>query len=211
MVTILTRLLPEVKILTLDDFPGAPEPEETGDTYFENAAIKSESAARFTGLPSLADDAGLEIDALDGGPGLHSKRFGGADLSFEQKMERILALLAEVSDEKRAARFRCCIALSVPGNSLKFERSWAEDRQVAEGQTLLFQSTCEGLIAKEKRGAGGFGYDPIFSLPELGKHMAELTPDEKHAISHRGKVLREFAAFLNEQITKTTSSQRRDS
>ena len=196
MVTILHQLLPDLKVHTLADFPGAPEPEETGETYFDNAAIKSESAARFTGLPSLADDAGLEIDALDGSPGLHSKRFGGEELSFDKKMERILDLLALTPKEKRTARFRCSIALSIPGSSTVFERSWATMSMAREGQTVLFQSTCEGLIANERKGEGGFGYDPIFFLPELNRHMAELTSDEKHAISHRGKVLRQFAEYV---------------
>src|SRR5688572_14302074 len=210
MIAILTRLLPQIEILTLADFPGAPEPEETGETYFENAAIKSESAAIFTSLPSLADDAGLEIDALDGAPGLHSKRFGGEDLPFDKKMERILTLLSDVPDEKRSARFRCSVALSIPG-TLAFERIQVPTAQILPGQTILFQSTCEGFIAKERKGDGGFGYDPIFLLPQLGRHMAELSPEEKHAISHRGKVLREFSAFLNEQTSSATSLQRPDS
>jgi len=172
MVTILSRGLPGIQILTLANFPGAPEPEETGSTYPENAAIKSESAAAFTGEWSLADDAGLEIDALDGAPGLYSKRFGGEDLPFPEKMALILEKLKDLPDEERAARFRCCVALTSP-----------------QGETRVFEATCEGRIAREPKGQGGFGYDPIFYLPELGRHMAELTPDEKHAISHRGKVL----------------------
>jgi len=195
MVTILGRLLPEIKILTLADFPGAPEPEETGETYSENAAIKSESAALFTGLPSLADDAGLEIDALEGAPGLHSKRFGGEVLPFDKKMERILELLSEIPDENRTARFRCCIALSVPGETDAFQRLGARSERSLEGKTIVFEATCEGRIAHARMGEGGFGYDPIFFLPDLGRHMAQLTPDEKHAISHRGKVLRAFAEF----------------
>ena len=195
MITILSRLLPEIEIRTLVDFPASPEPEETGETYLDNAAIKSESAARFTGLPSLADDAGLEIDALDGAPGLHSKRFGGEDLPFDKKMERILRLLSGVSDENRSARFRCCVALSIPGDSSEFQRVSAQNMKQIKGKTIAFIATCEGRIAHSRKGDGGFGYDPIFFLPELGRHMAELTSDEKHAISHRGKVLREFAEF----------------
>lgn len=179
MVTILSRGLPGIQILTLADFPGAPEPEETGSTYPENAAIKSESAAAFTGEWSLADDAGLEIDALDGAPGLYSKRFGGEDLPFPEKMALILEKLKDLPDEERTARFRCCVALTSP-----------------QRETRVFESTCEGRIAREPKGQGGFGYDPIFYLPELGRHMAELTPDEKHGISHRGKVLRQVIAAL---------------
>jgi XTP/dITP diphosphohydrolase len=201
MATILARLLPDVGILTLADFPGAPEPEEMGQDYAENAAIKSESAARFTGLPSLADDAGLEIDALDGAPGLHSKRFGGEDLPFPEKMARILSMLKGVPEEKRGARFRCCVALSLPGPDDHFERQRAANVASTQGRsnrTLIFEATCEGRIAVEPKGTGGFGYDPIFYLPELRRNMAELSAEEKHAISHRGKVLRAFAQAVRD-------------
>lgn len=209
MVAILTRLLPKVEILPLAEFPGAPEPQETGENYADNAAIKSESAALYTGVIALADDAGLEIDALDGAPGLHSKRFGGEDLPFDQKMSRILGLLKDVPEPSRTARFRCCIALSVPGKTKEFQRlspgQFEKEDSIEESKTIVFESTCEGLIAFSPKGSGGFGYDPIFFLPELGRHMAELSPEEKHAVSHRGKVLREFAKFLERK--NLTSSQ----
>lgn len=185
MVTILGQLLPHVQILTLADFPGAPEPEETGSTYAENATIKAESAARFTGERSLADDAGLEIDALGGAPGLHSKRFEGADTPFPVKMAKILEQLSNVQCDKRTARFRCCVALAHPNSPTK-----------------VFEATCEGRIAHEPSGGGGFGYDPIFYLPELDCTMADLTAEEKHRISHRGKVLRLFAdAVRSKSVT----------
>lgn len=181
---ILAAQFPNLELLTLADFDGAPEPEETGSTYAENAAIKSESAARFTGEWSLADDAGLEIDALDGAPGLYSKRFGGEDLPFPEKMARIMEMLVDTPDEARTARFRCYIALTPPN---------------AEGGTELIWATCEGRIARSTSGGGGFGYDPVF-LPDdaPGRSMADLTAEEKHAISHRGKVLRELAIRLAE-------------
>jgi XTP/dITP diphosphohydrolase len=179
MVQILSGRFPELEIVTLADYPGAPEPEETGETYAENAAIKSESAARFTGEWCLADDAGLEIDALNGAPGVHSKRYEGEDTPFPIKMAKILAALEGVSQERRAARFRCCIALTAP-----------------EWNTQILESTCEGRIAEEPSGVGGFGYDPIFFLPEKGCTMADLTPHQKHEISHRGKVLRQLAEYL---------------
>ncbi|HWD37527.1 MAG TPA: RdgB/HAM1 family non-canonical purine NTP pyrophosphatase [Fimbriimonas sp.] len=181
MVTILSALIPIVEILTLADFPGAPEPEETGVTYRENASIKALSGLKATGEPCLADDAGLEIDALDGAPGLYSKRFGGEGLPFPEKMARILELLKEVPKQKRTARFRCFVAFAQPGR---------DDCDV-------FEATCEGRIATEPSGAGGFGYDPIFYLPEKGCTMADLTAEQKHQISHRGKVLREFAVWYN--------------
>lgn len=180
MVHILSERFPTLEILALADFPGSPEPEETGDTYAENAKTKAESAASFTGEWSLADDAGLEIDALNGAPGVKSKRFEGEDSSFDHKISRVLEMLMNVPDEARGARFRCFVALASPG----------------EVDTKIFDADCEGRIAQTRSGAGGFGYDPIFFLPELGCTMADLTADQKHAVSHRGKVLRQFGDYL---------------
>ncbi|MFZ4507979.1 MAG: RdgB/HAM1 family non-canonical purine NTP pyrophosphatase [Fimbriimonas sp.] len=180
MVTILGKRFPGLELLTLADFEGAPEPEETGTTYAENAAIKAVSASEFTGEWCVADDAGLEIDALDGAPGLYSKRFGGEDLDFPGKIARILELLQDTPEEGRGARFRCCVALQIPGKPIE-----------------IFEATCEGKIADEPSGNGGFGYDPIFWLPEQNRTMADLTAEEKHAISHRGKVLRAVGDYLS--------------
>ncbi len=180
MITILSHRFPSLEILTLADYEGAPEPDETGDTYAANAMIKAESAVSFTHEWCLADDAGLEIDALDGAPGLYSKRFGGQDLPFPEKMARILDLMSDTPVEGREARFRCCIALAAPDST----------------STTVIQATCEGRIGIEPSGGGGFGYDPIFYLPETGCTMADLTADQKHAISHRGKVLGKLAEYL---------------
>jgi XTP/dITP diphosphohydrolase len=182
MLAILRKSLPGLEIKTLADYPGAPEPEETGSTYEQNALIKARSAASFTGEWSLADDAGLEIDALPGDLGVHSKRFAG-DSTFEEKMARVLMLLAGTPSEGRTARFRCCIALVGP-----------------RGEETTIEETCEGLIAESPSGRGGFGYDPIFCLPERGCTMADLTPEEKHAVSHRGKVLRRLIALLEHEL-----------
>jgi XTP/dITP diphosphohydrolase len=179
MVTILGRRFPHCEILTLADYDGAPEPEETGTTYHENAKIKALSAHQFTGEICIADDAGLEIDALDGAPGLYSKRFGGEDLPFPEKMAKILGLLAEVPEEKRTARFRCDVAVTL-----------------ASGETTVFERICEGRIGVDPSGNGGFGYDPIFFLPDMGCTMADLTAEQKHAISHRGKVLAAVGDYL---------------
>jgi XTP/dITP diphosphohydrolase len=182
MVTILQARFPSLQLLTLADLEGAPEPEETGTTYEENAKLKAESACEFTGEWCVADDAGLEIDALDGAPGLYSKRFGGEDLPFPEKMAKILKLLEEVPDEKRTARFRCYVALAGPGAG-----------------TSVFSATCEGRISPTPTGAQGFGYDPIFFLPELGCTMADLTAAQKHQISHRGKVLKALGDYLEKK------------
>lgn len=171
MVTILGARFPSLEIVTLADYPEAPEPEETGTTYAENAAIKAESAFAATGEWCVADDAGLEIDFLDGAPGLYSKRFGGEELPFPEKMAMILDKLGE--SENRGARFRCNVALIGPGYPTK-----------------VFEAICEGRIASAPSGGGGFGYDPIFHLPELDCTMADLTAEQKHQISHRGKVLK---------------------
>ena len=180
MVTILREGLPGWTILTLADFPGAPEPEETGTTYQENATIKAESAAAFTGELCIADDAGLEIDHLEGAPGLYSKRFGGEHLPFPEKIALILDKLDGVPTAGRGARFNCWVALAAPGMD-----------------TSAFNATCEGRIAEQPSGAGGFGYDPIFFLPEKGCCMADLTAEQKHEISHRGKVLRAAIRHLS--------------
>ena len=181
MVQILSAALPGTEILTLADFPGAPEPEETGSTYAENSTLKAMSAVQHTGLWCIADDAGLEVDAMDGQPGLHSKRFEGEDTRFDIKMQKILERLDCVPDAERGARFRCCVVIGRPG----------ED-------PVVFEDTCEGKIAHAPSGNGGFGYDPIFFLPELGCTMADLTAEQKHAISHRGKVLSRVVAWLTE-------------
>lgn len=180
MVTILSAALPDRRLLTLADFPGAPEPEETGSDYEANALIKARSGLVATGEECVADDAGLEIDALDGAPGLYSKRFGGEDLPFPEKIAKILELLKDVPEAKRTARFRCWVAWISPS-----------------GEERTFEGVCEGRIAFAPSGNGGFGYDPIFLLPELGRTMADLTSGEKHAVSHRGIVLGELIAFLN--------------
>lgn len=181
MVTILSQKFPKLQIKTLADYPAAPEPEETGTTYAENAAIKAESACEATGEWCLADDAGLEIDALPGELGIYSKRFAGEETPFPEKMAIILDHLQNTPEDQRGARFNCHIALARPGLP-----------------TEHFSATCEGVIAQSPSGNGGFGYDPIFYLPEQNCTMADLTAEQKHAISHRGKVLRAFAEWLED-------------
>ncbi len=153
-----------------------PSVEETGSTFVENALIKAEHYYHRTSLITLADDSGLVVDALGGRPGVYSARYGGEGLP--QQIVRLLDELKDVPQSSRTARFVCSIALAGPGLRRTFEES------------------CEGLIAFEPHGSGGFGYDPIFFDPEAGCTFAELTQEEKSARSHRGKALREARKFL---------------
>jgi XTP/dITP diphosphohydrolase len=149
-----------------------PDIAEVGLTYAENALLKARAASRATGVTAIADDAGLEIDALGGDPGLRSRRFLGEGTPFSEKMRRILQLMKSVPDDGRSCRFRAAVAVVQP-----------------TGEQHLCFGVCEGRIARQARGSFGFGYDPIFFVPDLGRHMAELVPSEKHRISHRGQAL----------------------
>jgi len=170
------------EIVSLAEFPGAALPPETGATFLVNARLKAHAAARATGLRALADDSGLEVDALGGEPGVTSARYGGEGASDEDRYRKVLALLADVPDDRRTARFRCAAVYAGP-----------------DGTELSAEGVIEGRILHEPRGAGGFGYDPIF-LPE-GSTLttAEITAEEKHAISHRGRAFRALAALLRER------------
>lgn len=173
-----------LQLKDLRDFPAVEPPPETGSTYAENALLKAKFYASHTGLPALADDSGLEVDALDGAPGLYSARFGGEDMPHSQKILKVLSLLEELSQHPRTARFRCCSTLYDPES----------------GTIWTQEATCEGLIAPEARGEKGFGYDPIFQVDD-SRTMAELSTQEKHQISHRGKSLR----GLLQQVLSQTS------
>jgi len=153
--------------------------EEVGGDYAENARIKAEAFAKASGLVALADDSGIEVDALGGVPGPLSARFGGEDASDAQRVALLLERLAGVPSERRSARFRCLIAVARP-----------------DGEVSLFEGQCEGRVAEEPRGEGGFGYDPVFLLPERGLTLAELPPEEKNAVSHRGHAARQARALL---------------
>lgn len=157
--------------------------EETGTTFAENAAIKAEAVRDVTGQIVVADDSGLVIDYLDGQPGIYSSRFMGEDTSYVVKNTAILNMLKDVPDEKRSARFVCAMAIAYP------------DRP-----TEIYNGVMEGRIAYEIAGNGGFGYDPVFYLPERGCTSAELSADEKNLISHRGKALRQVAQVLEKRL-----------
>jgi XTP/dITP diphosphohydrolase len=152
--------------------------EETGTTFAENAALKARAYAQASGMIALADDSGLEIDALGGAPGVYSARFAGPETSYEERFRLILERLGGLSMEQRTARFRCAIAIAEPA-----------------GYCRVVEGVIEGVIAASPRGDHGFGYDPIFLVPELGKTTAEVAPEQKNRISHRGRAAQK-ARFL---------------
>lgn len=176
--------LPGVELLTCEDLGDWPEPEETGSTFEENALIKASALMERFGLAALADDSGLSVDHLDGRPGVHSSRYAGPEGDAERNMTRLLSELEGVPDAQRGARFVCVVALVYP-----------------TGESLLARGTCEGRILSERRGSGGFGYDPVFLPSGSDRSMAELTLDEKNLISHRGKAL----AAMRDQLISTTA------
>ncbi len=176
-----------VKLLTLDDFPQIGEIPETGETLKENAFIKAETVHQKTGLPALADDTGLEVDALDGAPGVHSSRYDGETATFEDNCRKMMQEMDGIPAEERTARFHTVIAfVSESGNE------WTE-------------GMVEGRILENKRGDGGFGYDPLFYYPPLKKTFAELNSEQKNNISHRGKALRNFCQILEKRILTNNS------
>jgi len=166
------------EVVTMFDVAPDMEIEETGTTFEENAVLKAETLAKALNMIVIADDSGLAVDALDGAPGVYSARYAG-DHDDEANIVKVLENLAGVPEEKRTARFMCALAIAGP-----------------EMDTTTVFGTCEGVILQEKRGTNGFGYDPIFFIPELGRAMAELTPEEKGAISHRGNAIRKLAQAL---------------
>jgi len=168
------------EIRLLADVPGARLPEETGATYAENALVKARTAAALTGQLALGDDSGIEVDALDGAPGLYTARFGGPGLDDRGRLELLLEKLRGVAPARRTARFRCVIAIAGPSRAEK----------VVEG-------VAEGLIAEAPRGSGGFGYDPVFFYPPLGRTFAELSDQEKASVSHRGLALEAARRLLS--------------
>lgn len=153
---------------------GVESAEETGLTFIENAILKARHAAQITGLPAIADDSGLAVDALGGAPGIYSARYAGLDASDQQNLEKLLVALENVPDGQRQAQFHCVLVYV---------------RHAADPTPLVFHGSWAGEITRAAAGEGGFGYDPIFFVPELGKTAGELTKDEKRAVSHRGKAL----------------------
>jgi XTP/dITP diphosphohydrolase len=153
---------------------GVESAEETGLTFIENAILKARHAADITGLPAIADDSGLAVDALGGAPGIYSARYAGVDASDQHNLDKLLVTLEKVPDGERQAQFHCVLVYV---------------RHAADPTPLVFHGSWAGEITRAAAGEGGFGYDPIFYVPELGKTAAELSKDEKRAVSHRGKAL----------------------
>jgi XTP/dITP diphosphohydrolase len=161
---------------------GVGDADETGSSFVENALIKARHASLMTGLPAIADDSGLVVDALDGRPGVYSARYSGAGATDESNIDKLLQELAGVPDEKRTAAFHCCAVYVSADDSTSL---------VAEGRW-------PGRILAERRGTGGFGYDPVFYDPDCGRTAAELGPELKNALSHRGKALTALAGMLRQ-------------
>ncbi len=172
-----------VEILTREDFPGIPEVVEDGATLDENAVKKARALCDATGLPAVGDDTGLEVDALDGEPGIYSSRYAGAGASYADNVRLLLERMAGVPENRRGARFRCVIALAEPA-----------------GSDVLVEGVCEGRILTESRGSDGFGYDPVFFVPSAGRTFAEMSVEEKDRISHRGLAMARMRKVIAERF-----------
>ena len=175
----------QIRLVGLDEFPGAPDVPETGATFEENALLKARAIASYTGLPSVADDSGLCVDALSGMPGVLSARWAGRHGDDRANLELVLAQVADVPDTRLGAQFVCAAALVVPGAvPPRGSREWVVTGRV------------EGRLVRSPRGSGGFGYDPIFLPDGFGQTTAEMTAEAKDAISHRGRAFRALTPFI---------------
>ncbi|RLE08699.1 non-canonical purine NTP pyrophosphatase [Candidatus Aerophobetes bacterium] len=172
-----------IKILTFKDFPDFPIVKEDKDTLEGNALKKARAIARFTGKVALADDSGLEVEALGGAPGVFSSRFAGEDATYEDNNRKLLSLLKGISLKKRRATFRCVIAISDP-----------------KGSEKIVEGVCRGKIIEENRGDNGFGYDPLFQPEGFTKTFAQMSPREKNQISHRAKALKKAKEALRKWV-----------
>jgi len=169
-----------ITIRTLDEFPDVPEVVEDGDTCEANAVKKARAIADFTGLPAVADDTGLEVDALGGRPGVYAARYAGENATYEDNCRKLLRELMGVPREQRTAHFLTVAAIALPSDG-----------------TRVAQGTLDGVIAEEASGTLGFGYDPVFLIPELGKTLAQLSADQKNTISHRAKAFAKMREILS--------------
>ena len=167
-------------VKTLLDYPELEDVEETGKTFEENAVLKAETIANVLGVRVISDDSGLEVDALDGRPGVYSARYAGSEKNDEANIDKVLEQLQDVPESERTARFCCALAMAEPGK-----------------ETLTVFGTCEGRILHERKGTNGFGYDPIFFVEEEGKSMAELSSEKKNKISHRALAIKQLEQSLH--------------
>ena len=172
-----------VKILSLNDFPFIGEIEEVGQTLLENSMIKAKTVHNLTQLPVIADDTGLEVEALNGAPGIYSARYAGEDVTYEDNVNKLLAEMENIPLENRKAQFRTVISFVDKDREL-----WTEGR-------------IKGIIGESAKGKNGFGYDPVFFVPELEKTFSELSIGEKNKISHRGLAMKKFRILLREYIS----------
>ncbi len=172
----------DVELRSLDDFPGCPDVEETGETFAENAALKARAVAAYTGKAALADDSGLVVDALGGEPGVRSARYAGQGATDGQNLRKLLYELRGTPEEARTARFVCVVALAGP-----------------DGTVRSFEGTVEGRVGREPLGVSGFGYDPVFYPEGHGRTFAQMSPAEKDGMSHRGRALRKLKEHLSGQ------------
>ncbi len=182
-----------VEVVSLDDLEAegisVPEVIEDGDTLAANAAKKAREVSRATALPALADDSGLEVDALGGAPGVHSARYAGPDVTYRDNNVKLVAALRDVADGERGARFRSCLALADVAGPL------GADLLTAEGR-------CEGVILRQQRGEGGFGYDPLFYAPEIDATFAEIPVEVKNELSHRARAMAALKPLLVEYFRR---------
>jgi len=176
-----------IEVVGLQDFPEIRLPPETGGSYQENAASKAEAAARALGLPSFGDDSGLEVDFLDGKPGIHSARFATPDGHPQKNIEKLLSVMKAAPPDRRTARFRAWLVLVYPDGAGQWRRA-------------SFEGVFEGSIAVKPAGKAGFGYDPVFLAPGRGKTVAQLSADEKDTVSHRAVAARKMLAFIRENL-----------
>jgi len=177
----------DMEILPQSEF-NAGEVEETGLTFVENAILKARHAAKVSGLPAIADDSGLEVDALNGAPGIYSARFAGIGASDEANLQKLLHDLNNIPDEQRTARFQCLLVYM---------------RHAEDPTPLICQGSWEGIITREPQGENGFGYDPVFFVPSHNCTSAQLTAEEKNQLSHRGQALQKLLLALQEKTNHT--------
>jgi XTP/dITP diphosphohydrolase len=193
--------LDQLELLCLADLPEALEIEETGETFAANAELKAREAAARTGLCALADDSGLEVDALDGRPGVRSARYAGEDASDADRIVKLLGELEGVEDARRTARFRCAIALAEPTAAINANAAADAGEATASAELLaLEQGACEGRILEAPQGQGGFGYDPVFFVEQLSCTFAEAPAEQKNALSHRGEAMRAIAPAVRRLV-----------